>query len=204
MIKKIAPLFSVPVMYIFESGRSLTYNEFDILNNLKETEHQNNLSENQYVLNLPGMEDLKLFCQDAINEYAHDTCGVSDNFYITNSWTTRNPIGVGHPKHVHPNSIFSGVYYINASEETAPFTLHSESPIFKKFNLEYHYTNYSIFNSNDWSFPVKSGSLIIFPSWVEHSSSVNKSTTDRRLLGFNSFVKGKFGDFNYCSSLELH
>ena len=203
MIKKIVPLFSVPVMYAYESGRSLTYEEFSVLSAVKETGHPNNLSENQNILNLPGLENLKQFCQEAINDYAKEICGVTDEFYITNSWTTRNSTGTGHPKHVHPNSIFSGVYYIDACETTAPFMLHSESPIFKKFGLEYHYNNYSIFNSNDWSFPVKSGTLIVFPSWVSHSSDVNKSPNDRKLLGFNSFVRGKFGDFNYCSDLTL-
>ena len=34
-------------------------------------------------------------------------------------------------------------------------------------------------------------------------TSENLSTDPRRLIGFNSFVKGKFGNFNYCSDLVI-
>lgn len=203
MIKKIVPLFSVPVLYIFESDYKLSCLELSVLNSLKESDNISRVSEEKFVLENPELKNLKLFLQNSIDEYAKEVCGVSDKFYITNSWTTRNKTGTGHHRHNHPNSIFSGVYYVSAHENTAPLALHSETPIFKKFSLEYHFKDYNLFNSNDWTFSVKSGSLIIFPSWVDHSSSVNESFEDRRILGFNTFVKGKFGDYNYCSDLEI-
>jgi len=203
MIKKIVPLFSVPILYIFETGFSFNDQELAVLNSQPESNNKNNLSENKFVLESQDLERFKQFLQQQIDEYAQNVCGVSDKFYITNSWIARNPTGIDHHRHNHPNSIFSGVYYLKANENTAPITLHAESPIFKKFLLDYHYKEYNLFNSNDWSFPVKTGSLIIFPSWVDHSSSVNESPHDRTLLGFNSFVRGKFGDLNYCSDLEI-
>lgn len=203
MIKNIVPLFSVPILYVFETGYQLTEKETVAIKSLKETDHANNLSEDRYVLENQALENLKVFLQNMINEYSKDVCGVTDNFYITNSWSAKNSTGVDHPRHNHPNSIFSGVFYVQAEEFTAPLTLHHKTPIFKKFELEYHYSTYNVFNSNDWTFPVKSGSLIIFPSWVEHSSSLNESDEDRIIIGFNTFVKGKFGDYNYCSDLEI-
>lgn len=203
MQANIVPLFSVPVLYIYDTGRLLDNLELETINSLEEEQNHNKVSKDTKILDILELSSLKQFCQHHIDMYAKEVCGVSDNFYITNSWTTRNKQDVEHHKHNHPNSIFSGVYYFQADDDCSPFLLHNKSPIFKDFNLEYHYENYNMFNSNSWSFPVKTGSLIIFPSWVEHSSLPNSSHQDRRLIGFNSFVKGTFGNFNYCSDLEI-
>ena len=197
------PLFSVPILYQLDSSRRLSANELEIISQLDRELVPNNFSRNRNVLDLPGLEQLKIFCQTAVNEYAADVCKVTDEFYITNSWATKNLTSVDHHTHSHPNSIFSGVFYFQAEENASPMTVHCKSPIFKNFALDYHYSEYTMFNSGDWSFPVQTGTLIIFPSWLEHGSSKNESTSPRQLIGFNSFVRGKFGDFNYCSDLEL-
>ena len=203
MTKKIVPLFSVPILYQYDSGRRLTAGELDIISSLDREPVPNNFSKNRNILELPGLEQLKTFCQTAINDYATEVCKVTDEFYITNSWATKNLTAIDHHKHAHPNSIFSGVFYFQAEENASPMTVHYKSPIFKNFALDYHYSGYSMFNSNDWSFPVQTGTLIIFPSWLDHGSLKNESDAPRQLIGFNSFVRGKFGDLNYCSDLEL-
>jgi uncharacterized protein (TIGR02466 family) len=203
MSNSIVPLFSVPISYQDDSGRRLSASELKIVNQLERENVPNNVSKNQNILDLPGLENLKIFCQDAINRYASEVCKVTDEFYITNSWATKNLNSVEHHRHTHPNSIFSGVFYFHADKNSSPMTVHYKSPIFKNFSLEYHYSGYSVFNSNDWSFPVRTGTLIIFPSWLEHGSPKNESTSPRQLIGFNSFVRGKFGNFNYCSDLVL-
>jgi len=203
MVNSIVPLFSVPIFYQEDSGRRLSDKELKIISETDREDVPNQFSKDRNILNLPGLENLKEFCQTAINTYAAEVCKVTDEFYITNSWATKNETSVEHYRHIHPNSIFSGVFYFQAEENASPMTVHYKSPIFKNFALEYHYSGYSIFNSNDWSFPVRTGTLIIFPSWLEHGSLKNESTVPRQLIGFNSFVRGKFGDFNYCSDLEL-
>jgi hypothetical protein len=203
MTKKIVPLFSVPILYQLDSGRRLSTDELEIISLLDREPVPNNFSKNRNILELPGLEQLKIFCQNAIDEYATDVCKVTDEFYITNSWATKNLTATDHHQHTHPNSIFSGVFYFQAEDNASPMTVHSKSPIFKNFALDYHYSGYSMFNSNSWSFPVQTGTLIIFPSWLEHGSLKNESVMPRQLIGFNSFVRGKFGDSNYCSDLEL-
>jgi uncharacterized protein (TIGR02466 family) len=203
MTKKIVPLFSVPILYQLDSGRRLSSDELEIISSLDRDSSPNNFSKNHNILELPGLEKLKTFCQNSITEYATEVCKVTDEFYITNSWTTKNLKLTSHHNHSHPNSIFSGVFYFQAEEGASPMTVHCKSPIFKNFTLDYHYSEHTVFNSGDWSFPVQTGTLIIFPSWVEHGSLPNKSNKPRQLIGFNSFVRGKFGDLNYCSDLEL-
>lgn len=203
MNEKIVPLFSVPILYRYESNRVLSDQEKNVIDSLEVDKSQNKLSVDRYVLNLPGLEHLKEFCQDAIDYYTKEVVQVSDKFYITNSWTTNNLKGISHNIHSHPNSIISGIFYFEADEDASQFIVVNESPIFKEFAFQYHYTGYSHFNSKSWGFPVKTGTLIVFPSWIKHGSGENLSNSPRRLLGFNSFVKGKFGDFNYCSDVEI-
>jgi hypothetical protein len=203
MTKNIVPLFSVPILYQYDSGRRLSAEELEIISLLDRELTPNNFSTNRNILELPGLEQLKIFCQNAIDDYATEVCKVTDEFYITNSWATKNLTSTEHHKHTHPNSIFSGVFYFQAEDNASPMTIHGKSPIFKNFALDYHYSGYSMFNSDSWSFPVQTGTLIIFPSWLEHGSLKNESAMPRQLIGFNSFVRGKFGDFNYCSDLEL-
>jgi hypothetical protein len=47
MIKKIVPLFSVPILYIFETGFSFNDQELAVLNSQPESNNKNNLSENK-------------------------------------------------------------------------------------------------------------------------------------------------------------
>ena len=149
MTKNIVPLFSVPILYQFDSGRRLTDDELKIISQLDREPVPNNFSKNRNILDLPGLEQLKTFCQTAIDDYAEEVCKVTDEFYITNSWVTKNLTSVDHHKHTHPNSIFSGVFYFQAEENAAPMTVHCKSPIFKNFALDYHYSGYTMFNSND-------------------------------------------------------
>lgn len=203
MNEKIVPLFSVPVLYRYESDRTLSREEKLILDSLEVDDSKNKLSVDRYVLNSSGLEDLKKFCQDSIDYYSREIIQISDKFVITNSWTTSNTTGISHDIHSHPNSIISGIFYFEADNDASQFVLVNDSPVFKEFAFQYHYTGYSYLNSKSWGFPVKTGTLIIFPSWVKHGSGENLSNSPRRLLGFNSFVRGKFGDFNYCSDVEI-
>ena len=50
------------------------------------------------------------------------------------------------------------------------------------------------FNSEKWWMPVKSGTMIIFPSHLEHGVDQNLFYDNRIVIGFNTFVKGNFGN----------
>jgi uncharacterized protein (TIGR02466 family) len=112
-------------------------------------------------------------------------------FYITDSWSTRNPKGSQHILHNHEHSIFSGVYYIDASSGSLEFEV---TPQYNKdFKLNYNITEWNTWNSRSWKVETKPGMLVIFPSWVWHSVTPNLNEKDRRIIGWNCFVRGKFG-----------
>jgi len=190
----VLPLFSTPVMYEHETEYRISQKEKDILYSLKEqTNYGNSLSKNTYVLDLPGLENLKSFLKSKLNYYAHNIVGVKkQNFYITNSWTTRNKLGEKHHSHRHPNSMLSGVFYLEA-DGNSPLEISHRSRIFEDFRFLFEHDEMNMYNSSSWKGLVKTGSLIIFPSWLVHEAHENTSMIDRRVLGFNSFVEGVFG-----------
>ena len=50
--------------------------------------------------------------------------------------------------------------------------------------------------------PVKSGTMVIFPSHLEHCVDQNLFNDNRIVIGFNAFVEGNFGS-GYSDSLTL-
>jgi uncharacterized protein (TIGR02466 family) len=82
--------------------------------------------------------------------------------------------GDQHPYHTHPNSIYSGVFYLNVSEKSAKLRLHDPRP----------YINFISYNSKPpsgsfyYDIKPQKGLFLIWQSWVPHE--VLKNFTDGR------------------------
>jgi ectoine hydroxylase-related dioxygenase (phytanoyl-CoA dioxygenase family) len=50
---------------------------------------------------------------------------------------------------------------------------------------------------------VKTGTVILFPSSLDHSVAENKTNNTRICIGFNSFVRGSFGQQGDYTDLIL-
>jgi len=50
---------------------------------------------------------------------------------------------------------------------------------------------------------VKNNDMIIFPSWIKHEVLENKTDTTRFVLRYNVFIKGKMGNDNYPTELNI-
>ena len=86
--------------------------------------------------------------------------------------------------HVHPKSVFTGVYYIQSSENCGD--LRMENPFATQLQmtgeLKPPYTKY---NTSYWKFPPIENRLYLFHSWLRHSVEVNYSDVPRLSLSFN-------------------
>jgi uncharacterized protein (TIGR02466 family) len=98
--------------------------------------------------------------------------------------------------------MFSGVFYIQVPENSF-INFHFENNLFRWFNFQFDYSNVNEFNSKNLSVSIKKNDFIIFPSWLDHSVDINSSATERIILGFNTFVKGTFGNKEYPTRLTL-
>ena len=87
---------------------------------------------------------------------------------------------------MHPNSIISGIVYL-ASEGTSGGTKFITS---QYDTIEYGIQNANIYNSRSWTVDPEVGTMILFPSNVEHMVQEYLGDTPRITLSFNSFVRG--------------
>ena len=105
-----------------KSVRHLTDTEKKFFEELKNTEivknAGNSFTKNIHVLDNPILKDLKIDLTDILNNYFQKVIEPIDGIetYITISWVNYTEQGEYHHEHSHPNSIFSGVYYIDADE----------------------------------------------------------------------------------------
>ena len=62
---------------------------------------------------------------------------------------------------------------------------------------------YNMWNSNTMNCYIKTGDLIIFPSWMQHMVPPNIRNDTRISIAFNTFVSGIFGKKEKLTELKL-
>ena len=112
--------------------------------------------------------------------------------FLGNMWANVNPPGGMNRAHQHPNSLWSGVYYIKATENSGDLKIDDPRncasmirPKQKQDKLPtrlYRETHYK---------PI-TGRCIMFPSWLMHCVDPNKSNDIRISVSFNFLQKGMF------------
>lgn len=164
--------------------------------------NNNYFSKNTQILELPYFENLKKILEKKLIEFQKNVLCIEQELYITESWLAKTIEGGCHARHNHPNSLFSGVFYIQTPENSF-IDFHYENYLFKFFNFQYTYNNINEFNSSNISISVEKNDFVIFPSWLDHSVNINTSKVERIILGFNTFVKGTFGNNEYPTRLII-
>jgi uncharacterized protein (TIGR02466 family) len=104
-------------------------------------------------------------------------------FEITACWATVNAPGRGHAKHAHPNSFLSGVYYVQT--QSGADTINFHDPRAQPAIIRPPVTELVAANADQAVITVTDGTLVLFPSWLEHSVDENASDRVRISLSFN-------------------
>lgn len=101
---------------------------------------------------------------------------------ITNSWFNIMGQGQQVKPHRHEVSVFSGALYVEALPGSVGLNFHSPLAQCRMAEMLLGSNEY---NENFHTVECKEGQLIIFPSWLEHSTEPN--TSDRRVVvSFNT------------------
>lgn len=131
-------------------------------------------------LDLPALAKFRETCMLCVKEFTR-TYGLAD-LQITNSWMNRVGVGGAVKPHRHEMSVVSAAFYPVADEGSVGLTL--KSPLLplrmNEFNLQE-----TLYNSYDQKMPCKAGTLILFPSWLEHFTEEN-TTENRVTVSFNT------------------
>jgi uncharacterized protein (TIGR02466 family) len=187
---------------LFELGRDLSKVEQKFLFNLESHSNTgNSVSTNNYVLQDKKLSSLGSFFNDSLQEYVQTTLALKDevSLQITQSWVNYTKKGQYHHKHAHPNSIISGVFYIQAVKDVDKIHFFNEN--YKQIRI--YPKEFNVYNSESWWLPATTGTLYLFPSHLTHM--VERVTTDdiRISMSFNTFYKGTIGDERALTALIL-
>lgn len=189
-------LFPIPIGEI--ELTPLTEEEMGVIGSFEQTRNAGNTnSKNAYVLREPGMERLEKELTEKVNQFFRGVMKYEVELYITQSWTNYTEPGEFHHKHEHPNSIVSGVFYIQTSQDKIMFFRDKYSQILFKPS------EWNSFNSETWWVEAKPNHVLFFPSSLAHSVPKTESSKTRISLAFNTFVRGKFGSYDELTELIL-
>ena len=106
-----------------------------------------------------------------------------DDFQITGCWANVNMQGASHRLHNHPNNFLSGVYYIQTDDGADTINFHD--PRNQTSVIRPPVTELTRENTDQVVVNVSDGTLLIFPSYLQHSVDANRSDTERISVSFN-------------------
>ena len=109
---------------------------------------------------------------------------------LGNMWANINPPGGSNQPHVHPNCLFSGVYYIKSNPQAGRLKIYDPRPgiqivmpVRKKGQPPKHLWR-------DANLDPIPGRIIMFPAWLWHCVEPNESNDIRISVSFNFIQKG--------------
>ena len=199
-------VFPIPI-YTTSMERGLTKQELQFVNEQKKHcfKNEGNInSKDNYILNRKEFKNIKKFLDKHCKDYL-DTVICPKNkveLYITQSWLNYTEANQYHHKHEHPNSVVSGVLYLDADEINDQI-LFTSNRGYQLMSPTINKTKFNLWNSETWFFPVKTGNLFMFPSSTTHQVQTKKGNNTRISLAFNTFYKGSVGSNKNLTELIL-
>ena len=106
-----------------------------------------------------------------------------DAVEITGCWANVLAKGAAHKAHSHPNNFLSGVYYVRTGPGTDTINFHD--PRNQAGVIRPPVVELTAENTDQVVVRVKNGTLLVFPSYLQHSVDANMSEEERISISFN-------------------
>ncbi len=207
---EVHPIFPIPV---YTRENFIKIEDYPYLNELAELPRapafdSNSMygdrSENSYILNIPSLWGLKHKINKYINEYANCVLGLAGEYVISQSWLSVKVPGQKHIMHTHGNSIISGTFYFNNTDDAEGLT-------FIKTEVTNTYQMVPLKNpnvNNQFSFSeitlkIENNMLCLFPSYLAHKVQGNNTKNDRYCIAFNAVPRYALGYDQELTELEF-
>ena len=202
-MSNIENLFPIPIgWYNHQDGLTKEEKKYLIEDQKHKPNEGNTTSEFRKILHNKKCASLRQFIEESLENYFDQVYKPKQDVepYITQSWCNYSKPGQWHHKHAHPNSIISGVYYIQAEMTDKIMFYHPK----RYHQIRVHPPrDWNMFNSESWWYGVTTGQLVLFPSSLEHHVPPVEGKETRISLSFNTFLKGMVGDNDSLTGLEL-
>jgi uncharacterized protein (TIGR02466 family) len=135
--------------------------------------------------------------------YASEVMGINQQLYVTQSWSLIDRPNVTMHGYSHSNSIISGsMYYCDLPDPVS-------NMIFERHNsyqqLEFipEVEKRNVYNTLANVVTPEKNKVILFPSGLQHIVEENSSDVPRHSIAFNTFIKGRLGNYRDVSELSL-
>jgi uncharacterized protein (TIGR02466 family) len=123
------------------------------------------------------------------------------DFFITSCWGNLHRRGDAIGWHRHPNSFISGVYYAEVPEPCSELLFNDPRKAELVFDV-------ATSENTQWNMPVypfapAAGTMLLFPSWLEHTVVPNPGDGERISISFNVMLQGELGRSSHLSRMTL-
>lgn len=199
----VKPLFAEPY-FVTNIGDAISDKQVQFIKSVKMIENQmNHISEDLYLFDRPELRSVKKAVHEALATYAQEVLGIVHRLDVTQSWSLMNPPGVGMHAHTHSNSLVSGSLYYAPMPDPPGNMVFERTNGYRQIEMEVDPAKTNIYNTQRNAVVPKQGDLVLFSSSILHFVETNQSKDDRYSIAFNTFPRGKIGNFRDVSELKL-
>jgi uncharacterized protein (TIGR02466 family) len=203
---KVTPLFSTPLVHTnigkidpitFEWIKNLEYPENSV--GTVPGDYTTRINRGFDILDNPKLKNLRAAIWNVADHLIYNILDVrkDQKFRFTTSWINKVVKGEQIGGHIHANSLISGVYYVDVSENSAPITFRKNLQHLNLFSdtmrPQFNEGNFNQFNTDKITVTPTNGDLLLFPSHLMHSVDYSDESKDRYSLAFNIFCDGFIG-----------
>lgn len=204
-----APMFLFPTPVILHDIEGSDYLNRDIAERIqsKRAEHEglkrSNIGGWQSELDMMiWAEDIaRIILNEAISVSVAHTAdihphGKRDFEFDTHMWANISAHGHSHEMHCHPGALWSGVYFVDAGEDDGVTDVEGELLLQDpRFPMNAMYmpelvNRYADGKPQYAKVPIRpvNGRMVLFPSWLRHSTRPYMGTGERISIGFNLMI----------------
>ena len=112
-----------------------------------------------------------------------DVLHIPQKLMITGCWANVNAPGTGHRLHSHRNNYLSGAYYVQVQDGADSINFYDPKP--QAGVMRPATSQPTEYNTEVAMVRVTTGSLILFPAWLQHAVDINRSKSVRVSMSFN-------------------
>ena len=153
----------------------------------RELSNRGGWQSNDLNLDAPELSEIRPLIAHTLDEYwsCHNYPGI---LRLDNMWININGSRNFNIKHVHPQSMLSGVVYIKVPQIGYPGNIVFENPNKNILDNCWDFASTEQQTYRDVNYGPEPGKIILFPSWCMHQVESNDSNEWRISLSFNSKI----------------
>ncbi|MBY6217937.1 TIGR02466 family protein [Qipengyuania aquimaris] len=199
----VKPLFAEPY-FVMNIKDAISPKQVKFIQSLEMIENQvNKISKELYLFDLPEMRSIKKAVDEGLATFAREVMGISHKLDVTQSWSLINPPGVGMHAHTHSNSLISGSLYYAPMPDPPGNMIFERTNGYRQIEMAVDTARTNVYNTQRNAIVPKEGDLVLFASSILHFVETNHSQQNRYSIAFNTFPRGKIGDYRDVSELKL-